>query len=156
MGKLHEDYEEGILNCFQESLLWRERVPKSMMPALVVSVISHSKSGAFRRLSVCLTPPFFLMLVRRGLTRVLQRKPYDVTMILIKLSELLYFCSSFVVLVFIAGYIGSVSFLDTILKVVEKLRSVNPGLIYGMYPWSLGYKWVTYSEKNILLNIQFS
>lgn len=35
--------------------------------------------------------------------------------------------------VLLAGYIGSVSFLDTILKVVEKLRSVNPGLIYGKY-----------------------
>ncbi|KAH9306546.1 hypothetical protein KI387_010950, partial [Taxus chinensis] len=30
----------------------------------------------------------------------------------------------------LTGYIGSVSFLDTILQVVEKLRSVNPDLIY--------------------------
>lgn len=30
-----------------------------------------------------------------------------------------------------AGYIGSVSFLNTVLKVVEKLRSVNPQLTYG-------------------------
>ncbi|CAA6671391.1 unnamed protein product [Spirodela intermedia] len=34
----------------------------------------------------------------------------------------------------LTGYIGSVSFLDTILKVVEKLRSVNPGLIYVCDP----------------------
>jgi hypothetical protein len=30
-----------------------------------------------------------------------------------------------------AGYIGSVSFLNTILEVVNKLRSINPKLIYG-------------------------
>lgn len=30
-----------------------------------------------------------------------------------------------------AGYIGSVSFLNTILEVVKKLRSVNPKLTYG-------------------------
>ena len=29
------------------------------------------------------------------------------------------------------GYIGSLSFLSTILRVLEKLRSVNPNLIYG-------------------------
>lgn len=32
-----------------------------------------------------------------------------------------------------AGYIGSVSFLNTILEVVNKLRSINPKLIYGEY-----------------------
>lgn len=32
-----------------------------------------------------------------------------------------------------AGYIGSVSFLNTVLQVAEKLRSINPGLIYGKY-----------------------
>lgn len=31
-----------------------------------------------------------------------------------------------------AGYIGSVSFLEKVLHVVEKLRTVNPNLIYGM------------------------
>lgn len=30
-----------------------------------------------------------------------------------------------------AGYIGSVSFLNTILEVINKLRSVNPNLTYG-------------------------
>lgn len=30
-----------------------------------------------------------------------------------------------------SGYIGSVSFLNTVLQVVDKLRSVNPDLIYG-------------------------
>ena len=30
-----------------------------------------------------------------------------------------------------AGYIGSLSFLETILRVVEKLRTKNPNLIYG-------------------------
>ena len=30
-----------------------------------------------------------------------------------------------------SGYIGSVSFLDTVLQVVDKLRSVNPDLVYG-------------------------
>jgi hypothetical protein len=30
-----------------------------------------------------------------------------------------------------AGYIGSLSFLNTVLRVVEKLRAVNPKLIYG-------------------------
>jgi pyridoxine kinase len=30
-----------------------------------------------------------------------------------------------------SGYIGSVSFLNTVLQVAEKLRSVNPDLIYG-------------------------
>lgn len=42
----------------------------------------------------------------------------------------------------IAGYIGSVSFLNTILQVVEKLRSINPNLIYGrfcIFLMSLGY-----------------
>uniref|UniRef100_A0A0C9S8F5 pyridoxal kinase n=1 Tax=Wollemia nobilis TaxID=56998 RepID=A0A0C9S8F5_9CONI len=34
----------------------------------------------------------------------------------------------------LTGYIGSVSFLDTILRVVEKLRSVNPDLIYVCDP----------------------
>lgn len=34
---------------------------------------------------------------------------------------------------FFAGYIGSVSFLNTILEVVNKLRSINPKLIYGEY-----------------------
>ncbi|XP_078446111.1 pfkB-like carbohydrate kinase family protein isoform X1 [Wolffia australiana] len=34
----------------------------------------------------------------------------------------------------LTGYIGSVSFLDMILKVVEKLRSVNPNLIYVCDP----------------------
>nr|DAD35645.1 TPA_asm: hypothetical protein HUJ06_006285 [Nelumbo nucifera] len=29
------------------------------------------------------------------------------------------------------GYIGSISFLETVLKVVDKLRSVNPKLMYG-------------------------
>ncbi|KAG6493700.1 hypothetical protein ZIOFF_048694 [Zingiber officinale] len=29
------------------------------------------------------------------------------------------------------GYIGSISFLDVVLQVVERLRSVNPGLVYG-------------------------
>ncbi|URD73560.1 Phosphomethylpyrimidine kinase [Musa troglodytarum] len=32
------------------------------------------------------------------------------------------------------GYIGSVSFLDTVLQVVDKLRMVNPGLIYVCDP----------------------
>ena len=30
-----------------------------------------------------------------------------------------------------SGYIGSVSFLDAVLEVVHKLRSVNPKLTYG-------------------------
>ncbi|XP_044505394.1 pyridoxal kinase isoform X2 [Mangifera indica] len=34
----------------------------------------------------------------------------------------------------LTGYIGSVSFLNTVLKVVEKLRSVNPNLIYVCDP----------------------
>ncbi|GLJ09433.1 hypothetical protein SUGI_0109710 [Cryptomeria japonica] len=34
----------------------------------------------------------------------------------------------------LTGYIGSVSFLDTILQVVQKLRSVNPDLIYVCDP----------------------
>ncbi|XP_044468765.1 pyridoxal kinase-like isoform X3 [Mangifera indica] len=34
----------------------------------------------------------------------------------------------------LTGYIGSVSFLNTILKVVERLRSVNPKLIYVCDP----------------------
>ncbi|KAH9619899.1 hypothetical protein KSS87_012034 [Heliosperma pusillum] len=33
-----------------------------------------------------------------------------------------------------AGYIGSVSFLNTVLEVVTKLRSVNPGLVYVCDP----------------------
>ncbi|KAK6125395.1 hypothetical protein DH2020_040864 [Rehmannia glutinosa] len=32
------------------------------------------------------------------------------------------------------GYIGSVSFLNTVLKVVDKLRSINPGLTYVCDP----------------------
>lgn len=32
----------------------------------------------------------------------------------------------------IVGYIGSVSFLNTVLRVVQKLRSINPNLVYGM------------------------
>ncbi|KAH9675552.1 Pyridoxal kinase [Citrus sinensis] len=35
---------------------------------------------------------------------------------------------------FSLGYIGSVSFLNTILQVVEKLRSINPNLIYVCDP----------------------
>ncbi|CAL4898021.1 unnamed protein product [Urochloa decumbens] len=34
----------------------------------------------------------------------------------------------------LTGYIGSVSFLDTVLKVVDKLRSVNPDLVYVCDP----------------------
>lgn len=34
----------------------------------------------------------------------------------------------------LTGYIGSVSFLETILRVVEKLRTVNPNLIYVCDP----------------------
>ncbi|XP_020087917.1 pyridoxal kinase-like [Ananas comosus] len=34
----------------------------------------------------------------------------------------------------LTGYIGSVSFLNTILKVVERLRSINPALIYVCDP----------------------
>nr|CAD1838416.1 unnamed protein product [Ananas comosus var. bracteatus] len=34
----------------------------------------------------------------------------------------------------LSGYIGSVSFLNTILKVVERLRSINPALIYVCDP----------------------
>lgn len=34
----------------------------------------------------------------------------------------------------LTGYIGSVSFLNTVLQVVEKLRSINPGLIYVCDP----------------------
>jgi len=34
----------------------------------------------------------------------------------------------------LTGYIGSVSFLETILRVVEKLRSVNPNMIYVCDP----------------------
>lgn len=30
-----------------------------------------------------------------------------------------------------AGYIGSASFLSTVLKVVDRLRSINPNLVYG-------------------------
>ena len=36
-----------------------------------------------------------------------------------------------------AGYIGSLSFLETILRVVGKLRSINPDLVYG----ELGRLW---------------
>jgi hypothetical protein len=32
---------------------------------------------------------------------------------------------------YFAGYIGSVSFLNTVLEVVKKLRSINPKLTYG-------------------------
>jgi pyridoxine kinase len=32
----------------------------------------------------------------------------------------------------VTGYIGSVSFLEMVLRVVEKLRSANPNLIYGL------------------------
>jgi len=38
--------------------------------------------------------------------------------------------SDFLISLF-AGYIGSVSFLNTVLEVVKKLRSVNPKLTYG-------------------------
>lgn len=41
-------------------------------------------------------------------------------------SLILVFCC-------VSGYIGSVSFLNTVLQVVERLRSINPGLIYGNY-----------------------
>lgn len=34
----------------------------------------------------------------------------------------------------LTGYIGSVSFLNTVLEVIRKLRSVNPGLIYVCDP----------------------
>ncbi|XP_031396295.1 pyridoxal kinase isoform X2 [Punica granatum] len=34
----------------------------------------------------------------------------------------------------LTGYIGSVSFLDTVLEVVKKLRSVNPNLVYVCDP----------------------
>uniref|UniRef100_K3Z740 pyridoxal kinase n=2 Tax=Setaria italica TaxID=4555 RepID=K3Z740_SETIT len=34
----------------------------------------------------------------------------------------------------LTGYIGSVSFLDTVLQVVDKLRSVNPDLVYVCDP----------------------
>ncbi|KAK9683140.1 hypothetical protein RND81_10G119200 [Saponaria officinalis] len=34
----------------------------------------------------------------------------------------------------LTGYIGSVSFLNTVLEVVSKLRSVNPGLVYVCDP----------------------
>ena len=34
----------------------------------------------------------------------------------------------------LTGYIGSVSFLETIVKVVKRLRETNPDLIYGKQP----------------------
>ncbi|XP_042418046.1 pyridoxal kinase-like isoform X1 [Zingiber officinale] len=34
----------------------------------------------------------------------------------------------------LTGYIGSISFLDVVLQVVERLRSVNPGLVYVCDP----------------------
>ncbi|GER48082.1 pyridoxal kinase [Striga asiatica] len=34
----------------------------------------------------------------------------------------------------LTGYIGSVSFLNTVLKVIEKLRAINPGLTYVCDP----------------------
>ncbi|XP_022948502.1 pyridoxal kinase-like [Cucurbita moschata] len=43
-------------------------------------------------------------------------------------NELLYYTH------LLTGYIGSVSFLNTVLKVVEKLRSVNPKLTYVCDP----------------------
>ncbi|XP_010916349.1 pyridoxal kinase [Elaeis guineensis] len=43
-------------------------------------------------------------------------------------NELLYYTH------LLTGYIGSVSFLDTVLQVVERLRSINPGLIYVCDP----------------------
>jgi pyridoxal/pyridoxine/pyridoxamine kinase len=39
-----------------------------------------------------------------------------------------------------SGYIGSVSFLETVLQVVEKLRSVNPDLVYGK---SFSHLWLS-------------
>lgn len=34
----------------------------------------------------------------------------------------------------LTGYIGSVSFLETIVKVVKRLQETNPDLIYGKQP----------------------
>jgi hypothetical protein len=46
-----------------------------------------------------------------------------------------YEMSVFVILIweFIsgAGYIGSVSFLESVISVVKKLKAINPDLIYG-------------------------
>lgn len=33
----------------------------------------------------------------------------------------------------VVGYIGSVSFLEMVLRVVDKLRTINPKLVYGKY-----------------------
>jgi pyridoxal/pyridoxine/pyridoxamine kinase len=50
-----------------------------------------------------------------------------------KVESEAYFCSLHVTAI---GYIRSASFLECILQVVQKLRSVNPNLIYGIfYPW---------------------
>lgn len=41
-----------------------------------------------------------------------------------------------------SGYTGSVSFLDAVLQVVDRLRTVNPGLTYGKCLTSLIYIYV--------------
>jgi hypothetical protein len=43
-----------------------------------------------------------------------------------------------------SGYIGSVSFLETVLQVVEKLRSVNPDLVYGKFFLTFRYLYVDF------------
>ncbi|MED6116777.1 hypothetical protein PIB30_103365 [Stylosanthes scabra] len=50
----------------------------------------------------------------------------------------------------LTGYIGSVSFLDTVLEVVSKLRSVNPKLIYGE---TLGNNYDAFTDHKKLYRI---
>ncbi|RWW16899.1 hypothetical protein GW17_00019193, partial [Ensete ventricosum] len=51
-----------------------------------------------------------------------------------------YFCTiSYLKFCKSAGYIGSVSFLETVLQVVERLRVVNPGLLYGVPCHAIGH-----------------
>lgn len=45
--------------------------------------------------------------------------------------SLLPFFLALMVTIGYAGYVGSLSFLETILRVLEKLRAVNPDLKYG-------------------------
>jgi len=60
----------------------------------------------------------------------------------------------------ISGYIGSESFLNTVLQVVNKLRSINPELIYGeniedmgLFDIQIKFRWSSYlALYNVLIS----
>ena len=70
-----------------------------------------------------------LLLIHYHTLLSLNLAPFIAMSLIYSLSGKFIFCFNLCA----AGYIGSVSFLNTVLEVVNKLRSINPKLTYGKF-----------------------